>query len=409
MATPEFRRLSQIRLLNTISPTLATLGEVRRYSHTLGVVRLECLWERRPENEYSRGQLDALQAAIILHDIGTPPFGHLFEYILKEAKGWDHESVITDILHGRHVAENRGHQIYAGNTLKIIEVLDGAGIDLMLVGSIIERRHPLSSLILGSLDFDNIDNVVRMALFLGLGNYASLAKDLAASISVNSRGDLVCDEGNVDLIEEWAGVRKSVYEVLVFDELTVSAQAVLTKAIKIALRNDVLSADDWALTDEELLRRLLGSRETKDLIKLHYLGRLPAPVLTVQLNASFREIWSEGTDNFLEEINRIASQHGVGKPLCYVFQENGAFGKEVEFVDPKTGSIWRHGKRTRSTVVYVFDQNKCRVSRSGVLAILNELLIWLGCDMGLVQHAHLLGHKYDAGKQISIEYEIDGD
>src|SRR5712692_9001696 len=40
MLTPEVRRLSQIRLLNTLTPSLATLGELRRYSHTLGVLYL---------------------------------------------------------------------------------------------------------------------------------------------------------------------------------------------------------------------------------------------------------------------------------------------------------------------------------------------------------------------------------
>src|SRR5437870_336364 len=89
--TPEVRRLSQIRLLNTLTPSLATLGELRRYSHTLGVLHLCQLNQRGP---FSVEERDALAASVILHDIGTPPFGHLFEYHLRELAGWNHEAVI---------------------------------------------------------------------------------------------------------------------------------------------------------------------------------------------------------------------------------------------------------------------------------------------------------------------------
>lgn len=85
---PEVRRLSQIRLLNSITPTLATLSELRRYAHTLGVLHLFGLWKRTVGKRYATKDVDALEVAIILHDVATPPFGHLFEYVLKETIGW---------------------------------------------------------------------------------------------------------------------------------------------------------------------------------------------------------------------------------------------------------------------------------------------------------------------------------
>src|SRR5579863_4411113 len=81
--SPEFRRLSHIRLLNSASPTLATLGELRRYSHTLGVAALNLEWRQKNERFWKKEELDALEAAVLLHDIATPPFAHLFEYMLK--------------------------------------------------------------------------------------------------------------------------------------------------------------------------------------------------------------------------------------------------------------------------------------------------------------------------------------
>ena len=40
LLTPEVQRLRGIRLINSSSPSLAALSDARRYTHTLGVIRL---------------------------------------------------------------------------------------------------------------------------------------------------------------------------------------------------------------------------------------------------------------------------------------------------------------------------------------------------------------------------------
>ena len=70
LTTPEFRRLSEVRLININSPSLSSLSETKRYSHTLGVLRLALA---NPMLGFSEEERKALFAAII---VGTLPRTH---------------------------------------------------------------------------------------------------------------------------------------------------------------------------------------------------------------------------------------------------------------------------------------------------------------------------------------------
>jgi HD superfamily phosphohydrolase len=360
IGAPEFRRLSQIRLLNTLSPTLATLGEIRRYSHTLGVIYLETLWEKYSNPIYSREELDAFQVCIILHDIGTPPFGHLFEYLLNERGGWSHEEVIVDILKGRYAPENVSHQIFASQTLKIVKRLKTSNINIELVLSILQGEHPLSELIFGVLDYDNLDNVMRMAWALGIDNRKISILSFVKEIGVGTDKSLLFPKKSSSLVSKWMTLRKKVYDILVFDVMTVSSQAVLSKALLIGLDNNILDKTDWSLTDEELLKRLQGFRLTKDLINLQYLGELPKHIFTIQVSKSLTELGYSNRNRLVNVIERCAIENGIKHPIAYIFRDSGAFEKSLRFVDPKDNLVWEIGKKSKSTVIYLFSKNTKR-------------------------------------------------
>lgn len=360
--TPEFRRLSQVRLLNTLSPTLATLGELRRYSHTLGVLYLEGRWEQSSDHDFTRDELDAFQAAIILHDIGTPPFGHLFEYILRETTGWHHEDVIVAILRGQHAPENTAHQFFAGRTLKVARALQRSKIDVDIVSDILTNSHPLSALILGKLDFDNIDNVSRMSWALGVKGIESMAVDMATNINVTRSGKVVFPMRCRGVIEKWMALRRQAYNVIVFDAMTVSAQVVLTKAIKTAINDGIISLEDWSLTDEQLLSILQEHHSTKDYINQQYLGVLPEHVLTAQIDSTSFFVNKETKDRFIGCYEEYAKSCGLHKPLCYVFLDKGTFEKEFLFCDENVDSEWSVGKKSDSAVIYLFNQSHEAVS-----------------------------------------------
>ncbi len=180
--TPEFFRLRNVRMMNVDTPLCKDLATASRFAHTIGVCHLaEWLGHSR---ELSIAHQNAVIAAAVLHDMGIPPFGHLIEQMFDEIDPpFDHESIARQIVEGTYAPENKYHQIYAGRTLQVGAVLDKHGVDRDIVFQLLEPRR-FATLIVGAIDLDNIDNVLRMATLLGLGSYRDLAYRLASGLQV---------------------------------------------------------------------------------------------------------------------------------------------------------------------------------------------------------------------------------
>ncbi len=353
MLTPEVRRLSQVRLLNSLSPSISALSEVRRYSHTLGVAHLALL---NAEKRYSREERDALMAAVLLHDVGTPAFGHLLENHFRDGTDWSHESIIGALVHATHAPENRGHQIFGGWAVRFEHELRRSGVNFDLVEAIVTRRHILSALLFGTLDLDNIDNVVRMAWGLGIARDHTCALTLARELGVSPAGELTLREsGGRAATSEWAALRRQAYEILNFDPPTVAAQAVLSDAIARALQAGVLGVRDWPLTDEQLLETLRAEPTTKDAIMRQYLGVVPKMVFALQIRGTLKDLPIQERGQAKEVVEEVLrSQLGPHRVLGYVQVDRGVFEKQLRFVDPETGALWEQGRTSESVLVYGF-------------------------------------------------------
>jgi len=351
--TPEVRRLSQIRLLNTMSPALATLGELRRYSHTLGVVflaRLPIL------QSFSEDERKAFAATAMLHDIGTAPFAHLFEYHLKELVQWDHESEIRKILLGTHAPENKAHQLFYGRTIGLAKALGHARVSRDIVLEMVQGVHPLSRLLFGTLDLDNLDNIARMAWALGLESQCDTIRAVATHISIRPKdASLYLPLLMRPHVEAWARVRRRIYDILVFDPPTVAAQATLSAAIRIAIESNLLGADDWSMTDEQLLNYLASCEQTKGMICNEYYGHLPSLAFAIHLPRSLSELGVPSRDRACKLIeSALLNEYDGSKPLGYVFEDRGTFEKELCFRDPESGETWSVGTTSRSVILYGF-------------------------------------------------------
>ena len=162
---PEIQRLRYVKLCNINSLLITGASEPSRFEHSLGVMHLAKTWA---DAHRVSGQLRKdLIAAALIHDLQTGPFGHSFQYILEESRKGD-GFVHDDLIHGY---KRQYHQPLAANS-KFAGAPFRAHSKLKsrwdAIVNLVRGKGKLGPLISGSMDIDNIDNVLRLAYHAGL-------------------------------------------------------------------------------------------------------------------------------------------------------------------------------------------------------------------------------------------------
>jgi HD superfamily phosphohydrolase len=360
--SPEFARLKRVSLLNSHSPSLASLGEVRRYSHTLGVIRLALLNSLLP---LSKQEIRAFLASLIVHDAGTPAFAHLFEYVLSEEYGWNHEAAAEAVLLARHHPDGHLHQFFRGGTVKYRSLCQRNGIDFNLVMEFVSQKRHHSKLIFGSLDLDNLDNVARMAWHLQIPFDIKAIEELARNLSISPSGELALPRSQEAHLTVWQQIRSAAYNVLVFDGPTVAGQAVLARVIHHAITAGAISDLDWSYDDDELLRALeQSSTWARRALNNDYFRSQPKLCLIYKVERGYGTARYAGFSRsaLVRRIEEFITTRAGPKARVYghILFDRGTFSKELDFIDPDSGVAWSSGTRSASIVVYGFAGGKPR-------------------------------------------------
>jgi len=276
------------------------------------------------------------------------------EYQLRD-RGWgSHEDMIGKVLRGNYAPENRAHQIQPGHPLQFRNTLRRNSISIELVDSIVTNRHPLSLLLFGSLDLDNLDNVARMAYLLGARDTAHVATELASAMEVTRDFRMILPIAAKPLVQEWSRLRREAYEAMLFDPPTMATQAVLYRAISKALDAKIISEDEWFLNDEQLIERLRLDRKTKDPINLEYLGTPPAAVFCIQIKGSLGDLGFKKRDDATRLIEDVLRKGMESESvLGYTVLDSGTFAKSLKFYTPE-GREWLFGERSESVIFHGF-------------------------------------------------------
>lgn len=280
---PEVQRLREVRMCNINSLLITGASQISRFEHSIGVMYLAKVWLENNKKvlPYPLKAEDILSAAI-LHDMQTGPFGHSLQYVLEDNEiegNFEHQNIFEG-KKSNYYQDLDAKRNYAGFQFRSNVLLKNSWLS---ISELIEGTSELGALISGNIDLDNIDNVIRLAYHVGVAKKedAEIAITLAKDIQIENKR-INISQKSIATIEAWQKIRQKLYELLLLDWAEFSAKAMLTKAIEIAISQNLIGTDTWIDTDSQFLNRLENiedeNLEVRDLIKRIKCGDLYEPL-----------------------------------------------------------------------------------------------------------------------------------
>jgi HD superfamily phosphohydrolase len=268
---------------NITSLTLTGAGGINRFEHSLGACFLALehgiAWALPPD------EARLLAISCLLHDVGSAAFGHSIQYVLGR-KGYSHESLFelvtgTAPKSGAYEYQHSTlESIYFGSPRQLRKIL--APSDLGSINATVRGEGDLGALVSGAMDFDNLDNVFRLAFHMGLANPGSTPLELAKSMSIVD-GELIIHGDARPLVQHWYETRKRLYQVLLLNPDEFAGKVMLEEAATIAMQRSKYEFH-WQDVDFAVIEKLYKAcDETKNIITRLMLGDLYgcACILTV--------------------------------------------------------------------------------------------------------------------------------
>ncbi len=235
--TKEFARLRGLSLSAIPCETIPVGTCASRAEHSIAVWSLADATARRPE---FNGAYHELCVAALAHDLGNTPFCHLTEWFMEELTGVRHEANLANVLDGSEFAK----------------VAQSMGVDLDRVLQFVTgEKPPLSKLINGTIDLDNLDNTLRYGISAGVlssKNGLPYSPRLLAKAYRMHDGKLALHDSAVvrQHLAEWANCRKETY-TYVYSERNLIPGAMVARAIEFAKRSGELHQAFWTMTDAQ--------------------------------------------------------------------------------------------------------------------------------------------------------------
>ncbi|MHA7773888.1 HD domain-containing protein [Roseibium sp. M-1] len=322
IASPTIQRLRHVRLSNIDSIDLPSIANISRFEHVLGVAHLaDVLGFRSTISTY-----DALviSSSALLHDWAITSFGHLVEEALQYVgTGFNHElrlsQLLSDeadelfgadlqILQGQETGLRRwATQIAGGNGQKLLS-------DIM---EHIKGGGAYGPIIAGDIDIDNIDNIFRMQFHMGLLQDRDIAKRLVNNIVglSSDQRSLTFQKNSKPDIETWISSRSDVYHHLMLGRRDFVGKVMLLYATILAFNEDIITLDDWKLTDSEFINRLIscGNKDVLQTVKRWLLGDIwdATPLFWVKGKRPEYPELLKYSNLLSDELSRVCFSYGI--------------------------------------------------------------------------------------------------
>ncbi len=204
------RRISQMGLSYLVYPG----AHHTRFHHALGCIHLmqKAVRVLRYKGiSISKDEEEALQIAILLHDIGHGPFSHAMEHSIVE--GIDHESISLLFM------EEMNNDFNQSLTLAI-NIFKGT-----------YHRKFLNQLISSQMDMDRLDYLKRDSFYTGAAEGNVNSERLIAMLNVIN-DELVIEEKGIYSVEKFLVARRLMYWQVYLHKTSLVAEQLLIRVLK---------------------------------------------------------------------------------------------------------------------------------------------------------------------------------
>ena len=261
---PVIQRLRHVRLSNIDSVSTPGVAGCSRYEHAIGTAYLAL---RAGIMQYlSEEERYCFLSAAMLHDSAITPYGHLVEEAMQYiGKSVDHEEKWAILLADAQTeAGGVDLQVYCGRESGLrhwaYEIFESRSeIALDLIFQIIKGIGPLGECVASKLDIDNLDNVPRAAYHMGLLVDRDLPIRIAKGMQLSDdHKHLVFSEKVISDIKTWLDLRRAVYDKFMLSADDFAGKIMLLSATLSALKLNIIHREDWKMTDNIYLNKLLA-------------------------------------------------------------------------------------------------------------------------------------------------------
>jgi len=265
--SPEFLRLRGVRLSNVDSFQFKDFNAPTRWEHGIAVAYLATKYSEF--KKLNRTDSVHLCLAALLHDISTPPFAHTLENVLESFNHEVESSKLLSIESGDNIKDQ--FTVFASQYPQFEKICKMVNSTLKLsinpdeVAKIIIGEGELGYVINGNIDLDNIDNVTRSSLFMGIEIDKNVPLKLVRWLAEkNERPFDIHSETNV-AVKSWIGYRNKMYDLFynsTSEEL--GRQAFLQHILRRAHAEGLSKQSMIYNTEDSLLHQISTIDETKN-------------------------------------------------------------------------------------------------------------------------------------------------
>lgn len=281
LTMPEFVRLRGVRLSNIDSIEFKDFGGPMRWEHSIGVAHLALRIAKL--KSLSLEETVKITLAALLHDVGTPPFAHTVEHIIYN---FDHEEEAVKLL---SEGDRWGSGVFAGEEPQFHKLCGNLNkshrikIDPKEVAELITGNGENGFLINGSIDLDNIDNLIRACLFLGKDIDKKLPYELLKWLSKYQSAPTDIYSLEEEAVKKWIEYRGFLYgNFFNSTDIELGRQAFLQHIIRRAFNEGLTKKSVIWSTDESLLY-MIENHKANEIEKKMYPNTLKSLVKSFRM------------------------------------------------------------------------------------------------------------------------------